>query len=136
MNLSHGVNSRLISIYGTQLCGKLLAIGAGGYSKTKRVADCLYNAPREVIAAYLRAYFEGDGGVEDHEITALSKSKELISGLSYLLYYFGIIARIQKRQKRYAKTDRKRTFWSLRISGQDNIRKFQEHIGFISTRKQ
>ena len=135
MNLSHGRNSRWIAIYGTQLCGKLLALGAGGNSKTKRVADFLFNAPREVIAAYLQAYFEGDGGVEHHEIAALSKSKELISGLSYLLYYFGIIARVQKRWKKYAKTGRKRIFWQLRISGQDNIQKFQEHVGFISARK-
>ncbi len=126
---------RWIGIYSVSFSKLIQSIGAGGKSKTKRVADFLFNASREVIAAYLRAYFEGDGGVENHEITAISKSKELISGLSYLLYYFGIVARIQKRQKKYVKTSRKRAFWQLRISGQDNIRKFQEHIGFITTRK-
>lgn len=127
--------SRHIAIYSVAFSRLLQAIGADGRSKTKRVAGFLFSAPPVIIAAYLQAYFEGDGGVEDHEITALSKSKELISGLSYLLYYFGIIARIQKRQKKYSKTGRKRTFWQIRISGQDNIRKYQEHIGFISTRK-
>ena len=135
LNLKPGRNKRWIAVYGKQLCADLRKLGAGGNSKTKKVADFLFNAPREVVAAYLQAYFEGDGGVEDHEITALSKSRELISGLSYLLYYFGIIARVQKRQKKYTKTGRKRIFWQLRISGQDNIRKFQENIGFISTRK-
>lgn len=126
---------RHVAINNTELCRRLNELGAVGNSKTKRVADFLFAAQREMIAAYLQAYFEGDGGVENHDISALSKSKELISGLSYLLYYFGIIARIQKRRKKYAKTGRKRTFWQLRISGQDNIRKFQEHIGFVSTRK-
>ncbi len=126
---------RHVAVHSVVFSRLLHSIGGDGRSKTKRVADFLFNASREVIAAYLQAYFEGDGGVEEHEITALSKSKELISGLSYLLYYFGIIVRVQKRQKRYAKTGRKRTFWLLRISGQDNIRKFQENIGFISKRK-
>ena len=135
LNLRVGRSPRFIDCSNTMFICLLSAIRGDGNSKTKRVADFLFNAPREVIAAYLRAYFEGDGGVESHEVTALSKSKELMSGLSYLLYYFGIIARIQKRQKKYAKTGRKRTFWQLRISGQDNIREFQEHIGFISTRK-
>jgi len=135
LNMSFTRNLRWVAIYGTALRKHMHKIGADGLSRAKRVPAPIFSASQEAIAAYLRAYFEGDGGVENHEITALSKSKELISGLAYLLYYFGIIARIQKRQKKYAKTGRKRTFWQLRISGQDNIRRFQEHIGFITTRK-
>ena len=135
MNLSCGRNPRWIAVYGTRFVRTLKSLGACGTSGSKRVADFLFNAPQNVTAAYLRAYFEGDGGVESHEITALSKSKDLISGLSYLLYYFGIITRVQKRRKRYAKTGGTRTFWQLRISGQENIRRFRQDIGFISTRK-
>lgn len=120
----------------TRLTQFLRAIGAGGWSKTKRVPGFLFNAPRAVVAAYLRAYFEGDGGVDGPAaVTAVSKSRELISDISYLLFYFGIIARIHRRRKTYSVTGRKRVFWQISISGQDNLRKFRDDIGFISERK-
>ncbi|OHA23068.1 MAG: hypothetical protein A2W52_00460 [Candidatus Taylorbacteria bacterium RIFCSPHIGHO2_02_49_25] len=126
---------RGVAIYSTHFSVLVHRLGGAGKSGEKRVAPFLFNAPRPVIAAFIRAYFEGDGGVEKAAITAISKSSELISGISYLLYYFGIVARVQRRKKRYSKTGKKRTFWLLSISGQDNLRKFEEYIGFISVRK-
>ncbi len=111
------------------------ALGVHGYSATKSVPGTLFSAPTETVAAYLRAYFEGDGGIDGAAITAVSKSRELLSGIAYLLYYFGIVARVHKREKRYAVTGRKRTFWQLSISGQEYLRAFEAHIGFVSARK-
>ena len=110
------------------------ALKAGGYSGEKQVPYILFEATQSVIATYLRAYFEGDGGVDGAAITALSKSSELISGMSYLLFGFGIIARVHERWKTYAATGRKRKFHILSVSGA-SMRTFQGEIGFVSERK-
>jgi len=136
LGLNAKVTERDIYCDSAMLASFIRAIGGGGHSATKRAPDFLFNAPREVIAAFLSAYFEGDGGMDGPAaLTAMSKSRELISDLSYLCYYFGIIARVHKRQKRYAATGRLRTFWNLSISGQENLRRFRDTIGFISKRK-
>ncbi|MBU4298807.1 hypothetical protein KJ636_02095 [Patescibacteria group bacterium] len=115
------------------------ALGGKGKSKEKKVLPFIFNLEKEKIGQYLSAYFEGDGGVEKEriQITTTSKSKQLISEISYLLYYFGIIGRISKTKKKPTNRDwkRKKTYWKLSISGQDNLRKFAKDINFISRRK-
>lgn len=127
--------------YSVYPCGefrrKVIQAGAGGKSGTKRVPGFIFNLTNEQIAYYLRAYFEGDGGVESHEITATTKSKDLASDLSYLLLRFGIIVRIKEKRKAATNTKLKikRTYYRISISGQDNVRKFIESIGFITETK-
>ena len=110
-------------------------LGGKRKSGKKEVLPLLFSADKETIAAYLRTYFEGDGGVEHASVTAVSKSKKLISELCYLLYYFGIIARIAETKKKAAGWSRKKSYWRLFISGQDNLKKFAADINFISQRK-
>ena len=114
------------------------SLGIRGNSKNKKVLPFIFNLEKNRIGEYLSTYFEGDGGIENNNsITATSKSKRLISEISYLLYYFGIIGRISKTKKKATNSDwkRKRTYWKITISGQDNLRKFAENINFISQRK-
>jgi len=113
------------------------ALGGKEKSKQKKVLPFIFNIEKEKIAQYLSAYFEGDGGVEEYSVTAVSKSKQLISEISYLLYYFGIIGRISKIRKKATNSNwkRKRVYYKLSITGQDNLRKFVENINFISQRK-
>ncbi|MFQ6049455.1 MAG: LAGLIDADG family homing endonuclease [Candidatus Paceibacterales bacterium] len=113
------------------------ALGGQGKSKQKKVWPFIFNLKKEKIARYLAAYFEGDGGVEKSMVVASSKSKRLITEIAYLLYYFGIIGRIAKTKKKAANCNwkHKRTYWLLRISGQDNLRRFAENINLISKRK-
>lgn len=112
------------------------ALGGSGKSATKHVPNTLFNFPKEVIAAYLRAYFEGDGGVDGAQITATSKSKRLLSEISYLLLGFGIVARLRKKIVTYKKTGGRRTFWIIVISGQEHLCTFKDLIGFDTLRKQ
>ncbi|MBI2057865.1 MAG: hypothetical protein HYT63_02690, partial [Candidatus Yanofskybacteria bacterium] len=109
----------------------------GGKQKagTKTIAPFVFGAEKSVIAAYLRAYFEGDGGVENASVSASSKSKQLVSELSYLLYYFGIVARIRPIKKKASGWIRKKLYWQLTISGQENLKKFADNINFVSKRK-
>ncbi|UZE93382.1 MAG: hypothetical protein IB617_00940 [Candidatus Nealsonbacteria bacterium] len=112
------------------------ALGGQGKSKQKKILPVIFNLKKEKIAKYLSAYFEGDGGVENNVyISAVSKSKRLISEISYLLYYFGIIGRISKAKKKAPNWKYKKVYWKITISGQKNLRKFAENINFISERK-
>ena len=115
----------------------VIKIGGGGSSGTKRAPSLLFGLSNEQIAVYLKAYYEGDGGVEKHEITATTKSKDLASDLAYLLLRFGIIARISTKVKSATNTIKKtkRYYYQITISGQDNIRKYIDQIGFISKEK-
>jgi len=110
------------------------SLGGGQKSGGKKVLPLIFNAEKEKIAQFLSAYFEGDGGVEHDKICATTKSKQLSSEIAYLLYYFGIIARIQKKTKSTANTEekRKQTYWQISISGKNDLEKFAQEIGFIS----
>lgn len=113
------------------------AMGGLGKSGNKQVPTIIYSLTNDQIRYYLQAYFEGDGEIDGHEISCTTKSKGLVSDLAYLLNFFGIIARIGKVKKAASNTERKikRTYYRIRISGQDNIRKFTNNIGFISKEK-
>jgi intein/homing endonuclease len=130
-------DKRSINITTTCFVETIKALQGGEKSGEKRVYSFIFNLKKDQIAQYLAAYFEGDGGVENKEISVISKSKRLISEISYLLLYFGIIGRISKAKKKAVNCNwkRKKTYWKISISGQDNLRKFAKHINFISKRK-
>lgn len=115
----------------------VVEVGAGGLSDQKRVPGFIFSLSNIKASQYLKAYFEGDGGVENHEISATTKSKSLASDLSYLLLRFGIIARTKEKAKSATNTKAKtkREYYKVSISGQDNIRKYIDQIGFITKRK-
>ncbi len=112
-------------------------IGSGGDSSNKRVPDLIFNLSDKQISTYLKAYFEGDGGVEPHGISATTKSKMLASDLTYLLLGFGIIARIREKSKAAVNTveKKKRKYYTVSISGQENVNRFINKIGFITKEK-
>ena len=112
----------------------LAVIGMREKSATKRVPPIIFQSGRDVQAAFLSAYFEGDCGVDGPTVTAVSKSKMLISDMSYLLYFFGIRGRIAVRRKMIPRKS-KADYHLLTISGQANLSPFRDRIGFISPRK-
>jgi len=112
------------------------ALNLGSSAGTKKMPAFIFGQPRLKIAQLLRFYFEGDGTVDAHDVSAVSKSKQLISQITYLLLYFGIIARVRKIFKRASNTNHKGDYyWQLVISGADNLQKFKQSIGFVSRRK-
>jgi len=118
-------------------CDFLINIGLKGKAEDKKVPNIIFDSSLSQMSSFLKAYFEGDGTVDKHEITATTKSKDLASDLLYLLSFFGIIARTRTLKKRATNVtgSRKRTYYNVIISGQDNIRKYIDQIGFISERK-
>ncbi len=112
-------------------------LGAGGKSGEKRVPQIIFSLSNQQVAHYLRAYFEGDGGVEKHAVCATTKSEQLASDLAYLFLRFGIIARISSKQK-FAKNTINKTvgiYYQLTISGKNDLAKFAKNIGFLTKSK-
>lgn len=115
----------------------VISLGIGQKAGNKKVPEVIFSSPKEIIAELIKGYFEGDGTVEAHQVSATSKSKELISQLSYLLNYFGIVSRIRKVRKQAvgSKKPKKRTYWQLTVSGKKHLQNFVDNISFFSQRK-
>ncbi|MBI5619374.1 ATP-binding protein [Candidatus Gottesmanbacteria bacterium] len=113
-----------------------VTLGAGGSSGAKRVPPMLFTATNGQVAAYLRAYYEGDGTVSSKEVSCTSKSSKLISDIAYLLLRFGIVSRIREKYKRATNAQGPPgTYWELGISGAKNVESFAQHIGFLTKTK-
>ena len=113
---------------------KTLKIGRN--AARKKVPPFIFGLDNKRAAEFLKAYFEGDGGVESNSVTACSKSQQLISELSYLLLRYGIITRIKPKKKIAADISASGIYWYLSISGQENLKRFEKKIGFVSVQKQ
>ncbi|MBI4449964.1 hypothetical protein HY634_02815, partial [Candidatus Uhrbacteria bacterium] len=111
------------------------ALGAGGLAGAKRVPPFLFNCSNTIVAEFLRAYFEGDGGVESHAVTACSKSQALLSDFAYLLTRFGITVRLAERTKQATNSGARGRYGVLTVSGQEDIGRFAEAVGFVTERK-
>jgi len=100
-------------------------------SKERELPTLILRSPKRVVAAFLRAYFEGDGAVERSgrsllRVSAHSASLTLLKQLQVLLLRFGIASRLRP--------SRDQTF-RLLITGRENLERFAQSIGFISPEK-
>lgn len=113
------------------------SLGVCGKSGEKRVPPIVFSLSNEQAAHYLRAYYEGDGGVEGSQVTATTKSKNLASDLAYLLLRFGIIGRIRPKIKTAtnARNRASNTYYQVTISGKNQLQKYADHIGFLTPDK-
>jgi DNA polymerase II large subunit len=71
-------------------------LDAGVSASTKRVPQCIFDAPDRTVAAYLRGYFSGDGSADDDapRVRATTVSDELRTDLLALLTRLGITAKV------------------------------------------
>jgi intein/homing endonuclease len=106
----------------------LIDAGLTGHSDTKVVPFSILGSPKEVQAAFLRGYFDGDAYGDAREITITSSSSELHRQVHIMLLGFGVIADLT-----IVKNDGKE-YSALRING-SNIEKFNSNIGFTIPRK-
>jgi len=116
-----------------------------GLSNTKEIPKCILQSPKPILVEFLRAYFEGDGGVEIYTnkkgytkgvVTCSTKSEKLAKQLQVVLTNFGIIS---KRYFTYkcatnTKNKTKRKYWTICISG-ENVDIFAKEIGFLFKEK-
>ncbi|MBI5022859.1 MAG: hypothetical protein HZC05_01665, partial [Candidatus Magasanikbacteria bacterium] len=100
-------------------------------SKEKTVPFTIFQSPKKVAAAFLQAYFEGDGSISFSskmtELSCCSVSEKLIAQTQLILLRFGITG--TKRYDSYRKTHK------LYLRGLQNYLAFQQEINFLSNLK-
>ncbi|MBL7160118.1 MAG: hypothetical protein ISS95_00990 [Candidatus Aenigmarchaeota archaeon] len=107
-------------------------------SKNKFVPSFVLTSPESFKTAFIRGYLFGDGWINSDkkrrnpQIKATSKSKELIAGLSYLLYSLGIENTIKRYYTSYKGERRK--YYEITIKT-GSLKKFIEIIGNIPTKE-
>ena len=71
-------------------------------SRNALVPPIVLKSPEPVVAAFVRAYYLGDGSFSDGTLEISSESKKLIDGMSYLLSRLGVLYSIMggKREGR------------------------------------
>ena len=65
-------------------------------SLTKRIPDLAFNVDDALRQAFLRGYMLGDGCVTSGRLVFSTSSRDIASGVSYLLSSFGVVARIHE----------------------------------------
>ena len=82
---------------------------------------------KEIMAAFLRSAFKGDGSISKTKIEYSTMSKHLAEGISYLLTLLGI---------KYRFWQRKDNIYLITISGKREMDKFKSEVfGFKTTEK-
>ena len=103
----------------------------GTHAHNKRMADWVFNLSDLHLGILLRSAYDGDGWVEKNgAVCYLSKSSRLIDDMRYLLLRFGITSRITIKIVSDSK------FVQLNITGQENLKRFANHVGFSIDYKQ
>ena len=122
-------------------------LDAGIAAENKRVPQCIFNAPDEIVEAYLSGYFSGDGTVDSNAlaVSATTVSRELKEDLLALLKRLGITARasridpVQLSEKfpdHYAPGDESMSAESYVVSvSSSDATRFAERVGFHLSRK-
>ncbi len=116
----------------------------------KEVPWSIFQAPKEIVAAFLRGLFDTDGSVRiggryknSLDIKFYSSSLRLIKQVQQLLLNFGIISLIgeidNRGRKFYINGEQRisrRKMYSLRVKGGKSCEIFKKEIGFGLPRKQ
>ena len=97
----------------------------------KLIPYLIMQSPKNVVSAFLRAYFEGDGSISFSkkmiELSCCSKSEKLIKQLQIILLRFGIDS--FRRYDKYKFIDK------LYLRGKRNILRFYKGINFVCENK-
>lgn len=123
-----------MQIVSGQIVGLLQNLGLVGKSHEKQIPEAILRSPKNVVAAFLRGLYEGDGSVEKSgksvlRVTLTSNSAEILKPTQVMLLRFGIAASL------FCDASHGRKTYRLCITGKENLEKFADKIGFFSAVK-
>ena len=98
------------------------------------VPECIFKSPKEVVYAFMRGLFEGDGDVHADGYPRLySSSESLVEQVQQLLLSLNIISNVHvyKTQNSFGKLPKHH----LNIIQSRSIELFRDNIGFVTRRK-
>lgn len=133
VTIYHKPNFNSTDIY---ICSSLLGIimknvlGFNSNARQKRIPNIIYNFSKENLSAFLRGYFSGDGSLNIKTpapmVEVCTENPELADDITYLLLYFGIVAKVYDRKDRTQKR--------ICFADYENLNKFRE-IGFFDSER-
>ncbi len=99
------------------------AIGAGKASHEKAVPNIILRSSNKALAAFLSAYYEGDGTFSNSTAEFCTASSVLKTQLSYILTRFGIIHTLSSKKVNGV------TYYRVFISSLNNLKSLSAVIG-------
>ncbi|MBM3220852.1 MAG: hypothetical protein FJZ38_19620 [Candidatus Rokubacteria bacterium] len=100
-------------------------------SRNRLVPDFVFSAPEDKRAAFIRGYFDGEGWVGDHQISAASASPYLLVGIQRLLSSLGVDSHVSRVKAHPGSFGRGPSF-ALVIG---DLTAFATRVGFCSDAK-
>ena len=129
-------NRKVVTFFDALLDGMLTT---NARSADIYVPSCILQSPKSVVVAFLRALYEGDGGVNCQRVDYTTLSTRLASQVQVLLANLGIHSWIFQRNTwatNGSPDQVSKTSYTVAIAGEEDLRRFEERIGFVSIRKQ
>jgi KaiC/GvpD/RAD55 family RecA-like ATPase/intein/homing endonuclease len=108
-------------------------------SNSKEIPNIILTSGKDVLAKFLRTYFDCEASVDkkNPEIELSTASENIANQIAYMLLCFGIVARIKRKFKCATNGKRiKRKYYSIIISGKNELLKFKNYIGFGDKEKE
>src|SRR5690606_40783526 len=101
----------------------------GSESTSKRIPDLVFNVAPSLQQAFLRGYLLGDGTVASERVSFATSSRDLASGLMYLLSNHGVVASLTElqpdgvvRQIRGAGCQTRHPHWVVSVCSASDLR--------------
>ncbi|OGB97420.1 hypothetical protein A3F06_02885 [candidate division TM6 bacterium RIFCSPHIGHO2_12_FULL_36_22] len=101
-------------------------------SITKKIPNLIFTCSNELRLAFLRGFVLGDGHIGEQGIAFYSSSRDIASGIQYLLSSFGIVASISQNEPTGVPTQirgqdclTKHTSWTLTINTREDLLKIK-----------
>jgi len=121
-----------MQVVSRQVIAFLNNLGLTGRAATRLIPEVVLRSPQAVVAAFLRGLYEGDGAAERSGRSLLrvglcAKNRALLRQVQTVLLRFGIVSALGE--------ERVRGTYRLGIVGQENLRRFEAKIGFVSAIK-
>jgi DNA gyrase subunit B len=115
-------------------------------SITKRIPDLIFNVSELLREAFLRGYFLGDGTASGDKIAFGTSSRDIASGIVYLLSSFGVVASLSERapdgsftEVRGARCETKNIHWTISVTAREDLAKLRkvwaDHAGAASVQE-
>jgi stage V sporulation protein R len=105
---------------------KSFGIPTGVCARLKKVPDIILQSPKNVVSAFLRAYFDADGCAAEKSVILSTSSPEMAKQVQIVLLNYGILSSIYAKEK---------DNYHVCICS-ESIKVFYQEIGFNSPTKQ
>jgi len=128
-------DTKRLTIFNTKARAFLHYAGVGWWkAEQKEIPWSIMCSPKNIVANFLKALFEADGGItkDGHTIEYSSKSEKLVKQIQIILLNFGIVGRITPRYNKIYK----KYYYYFYIQDQKDKKVFAKEIGFINKNKQ